>query len=113
MRMALDRHESWPRRTRGREVVALLDAWAADAGSSWVAALRSSLVAEGRKPVGGWPGTLSEARSRARAHYGRVPNAAAHEPALSGEIERAARLLNRAARRAWLSTAERELGEEI
>ena len=112
MQLVAGRRASRHRRPRGCEVTGLLDAWVTDAGRGWVAALRTSLQAEGRKATGGWPGTLSEARFRTTAHCRRELDVVGHEPVSLGEIDRAARLLNRAARRAWLATAERERVEE-
>jgi hypothetical protein len=90
----------------------LLEAWAIDAGRKWAAALRRELAEEGRPVAGGWPGTLSEARSRAAARCKLELAALAHATASSGELDQAARRLNAAARRDWLAKAEREVVEE-
>jgi hypothetical protein len=55
---------------------------------------------------------LSEARSRAAARCKLELTALAHMTATSGELDRAARRLNAAARRDWLAKAEREVVEE-
>jgi hypothetical protein len=69
------------------------------AGSRWAKTQRESLHAEGRRAVGGWPGTMSEARNYARG--------AALRAGLShDELAWMARMVYDSARRDWLATRD-------
>jgi len=75
-------------------------------GKQWAQGLRSELQIEGRRIVGGWPGTLSEARHRVSVHCTgsdpKVANAYSAE-----ERESLARSVYARARSEWLSLAAR------
>ena len=78
-----------------------------EVGRQWAQSLRSKLKTEGRRIVGGWPGTLSEARYHVSVHCaaGAEPDAAgASDP---DEREGLARAVYARARREWLSLAAR------
>ena len=67
------------------------------AGRLWADEVRGAIRLEGRAAAGGWPGTLTEARSRVMAVLrGRLP-------AEAEELDRLTRLLYSAARRHWLA----------
>lgn len=73
-----------------------LDARAEECGRKWADSVRGDLVREGRRAAGGWPGTMSEARTRLDVM---VQPGARTSPT---ERERLARLLYGAARESWL-----------
>ncbi len=71
-----------------------------EAGRAWAAAVRSSLVQEGRRAAGGWPGTMTEARERLAQVVGAEPVPS------TGEVSRLVRVLYGAARECWLMNRE-------
>lgn len=75
---------------------------ASSAGKSWAKDVRVALQRDGRRPVGMWPGTLTEARALAEAVIG----SAACSPSSREEREEVARQLYAAARRSWLASRE-------
>ncbi|MDD9938717.1 MAG: hypothetical protein OXT09_34215 [Myxococcales bacterium] len=77
---------------------------AAAAGSEWATSVRDALEAEGRRPVGLWPGTLTEARTRAVRLIAHMQLPVGAGP----EREQVARTLYDAARNSWLGWRERE-----
>ncbi len=79
--------------SRVEEVMAMATA----DGSDWADAVRGRLRAEGRRISGMWPGTLGEARVRAR----RILARALDEAAPRDVREQVARALYAAARRDW------------
>jgi hypothetical protein len=87
---------------------ALLDALAVAEGVGWARELRRGLRGEGRRIAGGWPGTLSEARSRAVNGCQRALRERGLGALSSVELDRLARRLNAAARGDWLNKAEPE-----
>jgi hypothetical protein len=77
---------------------------ASAAGAEWAIAVRDALEAEGRRPVGLWPGTLTEARTRAV----RLIHVMKLAPASGEQREVITRTLYDAARTSWLGWRERE-----
>jgi len=74
-------------------------------GREWADGLRDSLVREGRPVAGGWPGTVSEARTRVASVIAGV--------ALSREQHgHLTRVLYEAAKGKWLSRRVREIPDE-
>ena len=71
---------------------------ASQIGEAWLQEYLHVLRAQAREPVGGWPGTMSEARGRVVAHLAVV---------LAPErLEELARLTNLAAKRGWQKVSE-------
>jgi len=97
-----------PRRARdeiaGRQVA--LENAARSEGRAWAASWRSDLERQGRRRVGGWPGTLSEARRLAvgciARELGRAFAATPHE------IDRAAHDVYDTAKRSWDESSDRD-----
>ena len=58
------------RLNRSEKRQALLDAEPLTLGSSWARVWCQSMQTDGRLVVGGWPGTLAEARARVQGHLG-------------------------------------------
>ncbi|HEY1532749.1 MAG TPA: hypothetical protein VGF76_01980 [Polyangiaceae bacterium] len=58
------------RLNRSEKRQALLDAEPLALGSSWARVWCKSMQTDGRLVVGGWPGTLAEARARVQGHLG-------------------------------------------
>jgi hypothetical protein len=75
------------------------------AGEAWACDCAETLRAEGRTIAGGWPGTMTEARSRtaacAAAHFG----SKAVAPAM---LDGLARRAYACAKRAWMARTEPE-----
>lgn len=69
-------------------------------GEAWAQEYVRELRAQSRDIVGGWPGTLREARRRVLAHLRNI------DPLLLDEL---ARITNLAARRGWESVSEPDL----
>lgn len=99
----------------GREVVSTvagglvgrragLDALAVLVGDGWAKHTLDELQREGRSPVGGWPGTISEARAWLSSFRG--PEARALAPLGHDEREYVARGLYARARATWLAHAQ-------
>ena len=84
----------------------VLDALAQAAGTEWAAQEVTTLIDAGRAVVGGWPGTLSEARARVDARLATqgAPGLSVGAPAR----ESLARRAYDAARGAWAARAQRE-----
>lgn len=72
-------------------------------GTSWATSALASLSRDGRDAIGGWPGTMSEARLRIGSRLAPF-RAAMSQPA----GEELARVAYHAARRYWQSHALRE-----
>ncbi len=79
---------------------------AVELGRRWARTLVAALRADGRRAAGGWPGTLSEARSRADALLGSARFAARNDA-----CEAVARFLYAAARSDWLAHRDAEVAE--
>jgi len=73
---------------------------AGSAGREWAAAVQSSLHQEGRHALGGWPGTLSEARTRVASAIGGGAKVSADER------RKLVRILYDTAKSTWLATRE-------
>jgi hypothetical protein len=90
----------------GKQRQCVLDAVAVATGNAWVDWWRAELGQQGRAMMGGWPGTLSEARRRILA--GTV-SALGPEGMLSEhELAEHAHTVFAAARAAWMASAVRE-----
>jgi len=74
------------------------------AGEAWALDWSNTLHGEGRSVSGGWPGTLSEARSRVAACVAKRFGVARRVSA--EELEMLARRAYAAARKAWLAHAD-------
>ena len=68
---------------------------------AWAQALKRDLAEDGRRITGGWPGTLTEARSRAGAEVGRALWSRTLQALTSEELSAVARNAFREARRVW------------
>jgi hypothetical protein len=86
----------------------LLDRSALALGEAWARGSREQLCAEGRRAIGGWPGTMSEARARARDHLDSETVRHKLGRLRDQELEKAARATYARAREVWLAGAERE-----
>ncbi len=90
---------------------ALLDKSATAAGTLWAQRWCDELRKEGRPVVGGWPGTLREARAQVSAYLG----TSLGKRKLSftrEELERAAKTAYTAAKNSWLAKVDREEDED-
>jgi hypothetical protein len=85
----------------------LLETSAQTLGAAWALGARKELCAEGRHAVGGWPGTMSEARERTRRALASASLARQLGKLEYPEMERTARAMYSRARQVWLETAER------
>jgi len=73
---------------------------ASQIGDAWVQEYLRNLQADARAPIGAWPGTMSEARSRVVSQLAIV---------LAPErLNELARVANLAARRGWQKACERD-----
>jgi hypothetical protein len=77
-------------------------------GRSWATRLRAAIVLEQRRPCGGWPGTLSEARAHVASSLLPWLDNQGLPPASSRQCEGAARVVYASARTAWMETRESE-----
>lgn len=68
---------------------------------AWMNGWLRTLAEEGRPVEGGWPGTLGEARARARHDATRALAREAMTAPSRDELEDLARLINDEARRLW------------
>lgn len=74
-------------------------------GASWAKGCCDSMLSDGRLVVGGWPGTLPEARARIQGHLGEEL-ARRRMPALSvGELAAATSATYQQAKKDWLLAA--------
>jgi hypothetical protein len=69
---------------------------AAEGGRRWAGDVSRRFREEGRRSTGGWPGTLTEARSRVVTLLGEG------DPPSQDELATLAQILYRAARKEWL-----------
>lgn len=79
---------------------------AASVGEAWARAWLEELAAERRAAIGGWPGTLSQARARVRPAIDAELARARLPAAAIGEIEEGARGAYARARVLWLASAK-------
>ncbi len=93
------------RLNRSEKRQALLDAEPLTLGSSWARVWCKSMQTDGRLVVGGWPGTLAEARARVQGHLG-GELARRRMPSLSiEELTAATSAAYQRAKRDWLIAA--------
>ena len=71
-------------------------------GKTWAKGWFDELHREGRPVTGGWPGTMSEARGRARAHVEALFNRRSLPPVTHNELAEAARITYDHAKALWL-----------
>ena len=84
-----------------RPVVGTLEERASQIGDAWAEEYLRDLQARARAPVGAWPGTMSEARSRVVSKLAIV---------LAPErLQELARVANLAARRGWQKACQPDL----
>ncbi|MEM1032669.1 MAG: hypothetical protein AAF928_18435 [Myxococcota bacterium] len=81
-----------------------------EAGRLWALSWFEALQAEGRTVCGGWPGTMSEARGRARVHLDALLNKRAMPRINHAELTEAARLTYDSAKALWVGNAVRDEG---
>jgi hypothetical protein len=88
----------------------VLERSARDIGERWARGWREELRSDDRPAAGGWPGTVAQARGRAREHLcAELARLRLASPSPE-ELERAARLTYARARAVWLTFAQREEG---
>jgi hypothetical protein len=92
----------------GDDRQALLARGAILTGEQWAQRCRKDLRKQGRRVIGGWPGTLSEARARAEVHSSAELRRLGLAQLTFEELERLAHATYASARDYWLSRAERE-----
>jgi hypothetical protein len=93
---------------RDPHAAAALEVRAVEAGTRWADARCDELTRSGRDVVGGWPCTMSEARSHLLGDLQRHVTA---PPLSSVEFAALTRMAYVAARTRWLSRANRDLDE--
>ncbi len=89
---------------------ALLDEASKNLGRTWAEWWFEDLRRQGRPVTGGWPGTISEARARARAHMQIVLTQRALPPMTQNELTEAARVAYNSARDLWFGCRVRDEG---
>lgn len=77
-------------------------------GRCWALGVRTTLVSDRRRPCGGWPGTLSEARARVALAVFPWQTFEGEEPPTPEQREDAARLVYASARSTWMMTRDDE-----
>ncbi|MEM9692337.1 MAG: hypothetical protein AAGA56_07320 [Myxococcota bacterium] len=80
------------------------------AGAAWAQGWFDLLQREGRLVTGGWPGTMSEAKGRARAQVDSSLTRLALPPVTHEELNDAARVAYDNAKSLWLGRRVREEG---
>lgn len=83
-----------------------LDEHSRSIGATWSGGLRSTLRRDGRAAVGGFPGTMSEARAQVTTRL--VPVARTTWSLSAEERESAARTVYSSARKDWLAHVDRD-----
>ena len=84
----------------------LLERAAVSVGETWARGWLAELGSEGRSAAGGWPGTITQARSRVRAVVTAELARARFQPAAADEVDRTARAAYARAREVWLASAK-------
>ena len=84
----------------------LLERTAVAVGETWARGWLAELGSEGRSAAGGWPGTITQARSRVRAVVTAELARARFQPAAADEVDRTARAAYARAREVWLASAK-------
>lgn len=82
---------------------------AAAVGRSWALQLVTALRSEQRAAAGGWPATISEARSQVGICLSHWLTQRGYQPIAPAEFEEATRLVYASARREWVSHREPEV----
>jgi hypothetical protein len=80
-----------------------------DLGEVWALAIRAEIRDEQRLLAGGWPGTLSEARARAFAHFSSAASVTDLGTLDAPELEVASREVYARARQVWLAGASNDV----
>src|ERR1700735_3171568 len=84
----------------------LLERTAATVGEAWARGWLAELGSEGRSAAGGWPGAITQARSRVRAGVTAGAARARFQPGAADEVDRTARAAYARAREVWLAFAK-------
>jgi hypothetical protein len=84
----------------------LLERTAASVGETWARGWLAELGSEGRSAAGGWPGTITQARSRVRVMVTAELARARFQPAAADEVDKTARAAYARAREVWLASAK-------
>jgi hypothetical protein len=84
----------------------LLERAAVTVGETWARGWLAELGSEGRSAAGGWPGTITQARSRVRVAVTAELARAKFQPAAADEVDRTARAAYARAREVWLASAK-------
>jgi hypothetical protein len=84
----------------------VLERGAQTIGEQWARGWRDELHSTNRRVAGGWPGTMTEARARARSHLGATLSRQRLGELSVTELEQAARATYARARATWLSFAD-------
>lgn len=79
----------------------VLDGAALDAARTWVRQWVEDLARDGRRPEGGWPGTLNEARARCAERSARMLAQGSMLAPAWDEVERYTHVTYAEARRLW------------
>jgi hypothetical protein len=77
-------------------------------GELWAQRVREELRDEQRMLSGGWPGTISEARARAFAHFSSAASVGVLGVLNAPELESASREVYARARQVWLAGASND-----
>ncbi len=91
----------------GQHRLEILEASSLAVGDAWVEHVRQDLRVESRRVVGGWPGTLREARARTYAFFATAASARRYGVLTPDELELAAHAVYDRARHQWLEQARR------
>ncbi len=84
---------------------ALLERTAVSVGETWARRVLAELCSEGRSAQGGWPGTISQARSRVSVVVTSELARARFRPAAADEVDKTTRAAYAHARGVWLASA--------
>jgi len=79
-------------------------------GKLWAEGWFEELRSQGRPITGGWPGTMSEARGRVRAHAGALLTKRSMSPLTDAELADAARMTYDSATAKWFGSRVRDEG---
>ena len=79
-------------------------------GQSWATELKASIILERRRPCGGWPGIMSEARARVSVSLLPWLERGGQRVLTVEQREAAARLIYASARSTWIETREADDG---
>lgn len=90
--------------------VVLLGNASQSVGASWAQEWFADLEREGRTVSGGWPGTMSEARSRVRRHVDALLLRRSLPPITDEELKEATRSTYDCAKAAWFGSRVNDPG---